>query len=381
MKTTTPDDLRALRAPHESPCVSIYQPTHRHHPDNAQDPIRFRNLMTGAEESLRQKYPNVAVRQLLEPFRALADDGEFWNHTLDGLAVFGSPGTFRVLPFQRRVPELTVVAESFHIKPLLRFLQSADRYQVLCLGRSEARLYEGNRDALDEVDLAEGAPRTITEALGDQLTSPHQTVGSYAGAGSPGMHHGHGGRSDEVGSDTERFFRAVDRAILEHHSRPSGLPLILAALTEHHDVFRRVSHNPFLAAEGVRLDPSALSAERLREEAWKVELPYYLERLTRLVDGFGAARSKRLASGDVSDVAQAAAAGRVGTLLVDADRHVPGSLDATNGRVSFDDLADPEVDDLLDDLAELVLNKGGEVVVVPSDRMPTDSGVAATYRF
>jgi hypothetical protein len=39
------------------------------------------------------------------------------------------------------------------------------------------------------------------------------------------------------------------------------------------------------------------------------------------------------------------------------------------------------VDDLLDDIAELVLRKGGEVVVVPSEKMPTPAGVAAIYRF
>jgi hypothetical protein len=43
------------------------------------------------------------------------------------------------------------------------------------------------------------------------------------------MHHGHGGKKDEADIDAERFFRAIDRAVLEHHSRPSGLPLMLAA--------------------------------------------------------------------------------------------------------------------------------------------------------
>jgi hypothetical protein len=47
----------------------------------------------------------------------------------------------------------------------------------------------------------------------------------------------------------------------------------------------------------------------------------------------------------------------------------------------FRDPAHPEVDDLLDDIAELALKMGGEVVVVPSDRMPGETGVAATYRF
>jgi hypothetical protein len=36
---------------------------------------------------------------------------------------------------------------------------------------------------------------------------------------------------------------------------------------------------------------------------------------------------------------------------------------------------------LIDDLAELVLNKGGQVVVAPAERMPTDTGAAAIYRY
>jgi len=51
------------------------------------------------------------------------------------------------------------------------------------------------------------------------------------------------------------------------------------------------------------------------------------------------------------------------------------------GRISHDAVADPEVDDLLDDVAELVLQKGGQVMVIPAEKMPTDTGLAATYRF
>ncbi|MBI4524097.1 MAG: hypothetical protein HY695_09835, partial [Deltaproteobacteria bacterium] len=210
-----------LDAP-EPPCLSLYQPTHRHHPANLQDPIRFRNLLRAMEESLRRKYMTREVKPLLEPFRAFADDREFWNHTLDGLAVLGAPGLFRVYRLQRPVPELVVVADSFHTKPLMRILQSADRYQVLGLNRQEIKLFEGNRDALDDIELAPGVPRTITEALGDELTEPHLTVASYgAGAAGPAMHHGHGSKKDEVDIDAERFFRAVERAVLEHHSQPS----------------------------------------------------------------------------------------------------------------------------------------------------------------
>jgi hypothetical protein len=36
---------------------------------------------------------------------------------------------------------------------------------------------------------------------------------------------------------------------------------------------------------------------------------------------------------------------------------------------------------VLDDIAELVLKNGGQVVVMPKDRMPTQTGAAAIYRF
>jgi hypothetical protein len=36
---------------------------------------------------------------------------------------------------------------------------------------------------------------------------------------------------------------------------------------------------------------------------------------------------------------------------------------------------------VLDDLGELVVNKGGEIVIVPAERMPTRTGIAAIYRF
>ena len=59
------------------------------------------------------------------------------------------------------------------------------------------------------------------------------------------MHHGHGGKKDEAQIDAERFFRAIDRAVLKHHSQPSGLPLILAALPEHHHLFHRSARTRF----------------------------------------------------------------------------------------------------------------------------------------
>lgn len=374
-------ELMANLSEGEGPRLSIYQRTHRRHPENQQDPIRYRNLLKEAEASLQKEYPACEAEKFLAPFRALAADDDFWNHTLDGLAVLGGVAGFRAVRLPQAVEDLVVVADSFHIKPLRRFLQTVDRFQILTVSRDRVRAFEGNRHVIDEIDLPSDVPQTIEDALGGELTEPRLTVASYGGASGNAMHHGHGGKGDEVDEDTERFFRVVDRAVLEHISRPSGLPLILAALPEHHHTFREVSQNSSLVPERVAINPNALSLDELREAAWTAMKPRYEERISALTDAFGTARAKEHGSCDIAEVGEAAAAGRVKTLLIEADRQIAGRVDPSTGAIETAELSDPNVDDLLDDLGELVEARGGDVYVIPAGDMPTDTGLAATYRY
>ena len=364
------------------PCLSLYQPTHRHHPDSQQDPIRFRNLVKRLEESLRQKYSASDAGPLLQAFYALADDARFWERSRDGLAVLAAPGLLRIYRFQRTVPELGIVADSFHVKPLLRILQSADRYQVLGLSREKVRLYEGNRDVLDELEWSSDAAEALAEALEADTKQANLSIWTHGSdSGRAGVYQSQGSEERAVDSAAERFFRAVDRMVLEHYSRPSGLPLLLASLPQHQGSFRLVSRNPFLMSAGIDTDPNALTLDELRGRTWQIIEPYYLERLAGLVETFGSAQANGLGSDDLAEVAASAVGGRVATLLVEAERHIPGRVDTVSGEIEFDELANPVVDDLLDDIAERVLGTRGQVVIVPAERMPTRSGLAAIYRF
>lgn len=378
MRQFSTHQLLSVLDRHGPPCISLYQFTHRHHPDSLQDPIRYRNLLRQMEGSLRQKYDKRSVRGLLEKFQPLTEDGEFWNHRTDGLAVLAAPDLFEMFELQRPVQENLIVADTFYLKPLLRISQSADRFQILCLTRDRAQLYEGNRDTLDPVDLVD-TPATIAEALGPELTQQHQSVRSASGQ-TP-IYHGVGSRKDEVDADRDRFFRAVDRGVTENHSKPSGLPLLLAALKEYHTPFRNLSRNPHLQTMGVDADPGALSLEELRALAWEQIEPLYLERLSLLLREYELARTRQLGFDDLSEVAAATVAGRVQVLLVEADRQIAGRVDPVLGRIDAGALCDPEIGDVLSDLAATVLRMKGQVIVVPRARMPSDTGVAATCRF
>ncbi len=159
------------------------------------------------------------------------------------------------------------------------------------------------------------------------------------------------------------------------------MPLILAGLAEHHKLFREVSHNPALTQHAIDVNPDAISLAALRDRAWQVMLPNYLERLAGLVEKFGVATAGGHGTDVLTEIAAAASAVRIATLLIEADRVIPGRIDAYSGALIDGDLKNPEMGDLLDDCGERVLKARGDVVIVPAERMPTQTGAAAIYRY
>jgi len=381
------ETMSQLLAKREAPCLSLYQPTHRSFPERQQDPIRFKHLVRELEDSLKQQGRGDQAKALLKPFQDLMNDPDFWNSNRDGLAVFGAVDYFEVFRLQRSVPELAVANDRMHLKPLLRIAQSADRYQILAITLNSVRLFEGNRDGIDEVRLGDGVPKTLEEALGRDLTEKGQTgfPQGYSRASERGdpmqVESGGAGRQDEIDRDRERFFREVDRAILEHHSRKSRLPLILAALPEHQFHFRKLSHNEFMLSEGIESDASLLSQDELRQKSWMVMQPRYIKRLEGFINQYGVSHGQGLATDQLEQIGQATLEGRVATLLVEAERQIPGVVDKQQGKAVAVEDNTATTPDLLDELTIWTLEQGGEVIAVPTDRMPTESGAAAIYRY
>jgi len=380
--------LTELLAFGEQPSLSLYMPTHRTFPERSQDPIRYKNLVRELQSQLEQQHPELDCAPLLEPFHALVEDQDFWNSNRDGIAVFGARDYFKVIAVNHRLPQCAYANSHPYLKPLLRLAQSTERYQVLCLTRNEVWLYEGTSEQLEKVELAEQVPRNQEEALGEDLTSGDQQgfpngFSRSSERGDPMMHESAGGgKQDEINLDRERFFRAVDKAILQYHSQPSGLPMVVVALPENLAVFRAVSHNPNLLAQGIEGDPSRLSLEELRVQCAKFMAHSHADRVVDSLNRYGVAVGQGRAVDRLADIAKAAWESRVALLLVEAERQVPGQLDLDKGRLIIDETGDEQVPDVLDELILAVTRQGGEVVVVPPEHvMPTDTGAAAVCRF
>lgn len=378
MAILTRDRLEPLLQARSGPCVSIYMPTHRHHPAKEQDPIRFKNALKEAERLLSDRNSPAAISALLGPVAALPNDA-FWRHQADGLAILRSPDVLEEFRIPLSVPELVVVAESFHVRPLIRSLNTNVRYFLIALSQNGVEVFQGSADSLTRVEML-GLPGNMVEFAsrrrGRRALSTH-SVG--AGSGLRRIH-ASGGREASVKDDLVSYFRAVDRAVgcaLRHEP----VPVFLAGVEYYVAIYRDVSRLKGLASGAVHGSPDAMTPEELHSRAWPVAEVVLRDNQERALEKYRRAEHRGRSTDRLEDIVKQARRGRVRRLFVALGVRVWGTVDPATGRVHRTDVQQgSHDDDVLDDIAEAVFMYGGEVITLPRDRMPNAQEVAAELR-
>jgi len=380
------DELKELLAVQDVPTASIYLETERSSGAEA-NRLRFRAALEQAEEELSASVSQDRVDQVLDPFRAYLNvEQDFWTYQADGLAAFASPEMHRMYRLPVSFEDLVVVAPTFHTRPLMEYLQAPDRYWVLSISQKEVRLWQGTRSGLTPVDLA-GVPRSLQEALGYEFERDELQFHSPKQGGTPGgtgaIFHGHGVGQDDAKPELKRFFRKVDDGVRELLADEIG-PVILAAVDYYHPLYHEVSRLENLTDEGVTGNVSNWDASRLHDSAWPVVRETVLEKIDGALQLWENAYSNGKGEADLASVARLAVAGRIRLLLTQHGRNVWGRFDRHTGEMEHiregGEDPGPEAVDLLDEVAEVVMEKGGRSLILSEERMPTGTGVAAILR-
>ncbi|MCC6133638.1 MAG: hypothetical protein IT186_27220 [Acidobacteria bacterium] len=380
MRILTRDELQTLLSPHDSPCISIFLPTHKYLPDSEQDPIRFKNLLKEAERLLSDKYSGKDLNDQLSELSSMATP-EFWRERTRGMAVFHAPGFTRTYRLTRPLPELVVVADSFHVKPIIRFLQSNKRFYLLSLSQKSVSLYVGSPASLKIADLS-GLPASLKDVLGiDERREP--AAGALGvGSGRSPVYHGRGTSEINKKEELAAYFRAIDQALWQV-LKDEKAPLFLAGPSYYFPIYREISRYPNVAPVGIEGAFDGTSPDELHSRAWPI-VSSHLETVDdAAIDEYHRLRDRKLASEILTEVAQAAVHGRVRKLFLSEQKRLFGRIDPVTGEVLLHGPQQngPEDDDVLDDLAEAVLKRAGEVFLIEKDRMPRDSAAAAIFRW
>ncbi|MDI6453191.1 hypothetical protein [Peloplasma aerotolerans] len=365
----------------KAPLFSIYQETSRHLTENKRDALVFKNLIKEVEGSLREKYDKKEIKPLMEMFSEIENASTFWSHTYDGIALFASLDECIIYNLKKPISTLAVVSDTFHIKPLIHYFQIAQTYQILDLDAHSFQLFEGTPYHIEKIELSDSIQTTKDEILGTEKTDPYQTHGTYGGSSGKSTFHGHGGKKAEDEIDLERFFRQVDLIIDENISKKSKCPLILLAPTEYHALFLEMSNNLFLEPKAISGSYDTLGKEETKKQIELLNIERLNQKTEKLINQYHQLRPSEKSSDQLIEIISAVIDGRVETLFIELDKIIPGHIDLVNKKMKTKDLANPEIDDILDDLAQYTLEKNGHVYILSKEDMPTESGAAAIYRY
>lgn len=338
-------NLRQLMYPQEGPCVSIYLST-----------TTWRDALPGFVEEIQgrlQRLVGTEVKEAsLKPLRALPQvlaqiekRGDLGRYK--GVGVFRSQSTIGYVLLREPVEEQAVVADSFHLRPLIDWIQESHKYYVMTLTSERVQLYLGTPQVLE----------SLTEYT-------------------PGPEH----RVNRKGAVmTDKFFFTINERL-----RKSGelghCPLILMGSPELVRAYRDVNSYSSVIDEPVGAHFALDNIESLRERILPLIRSWYSEKEATALSEFSKGRDHKRAVDQIEEIARASIKGRVKTLILAKGVHLWGLL--SGGKVAMQDANESlRADDVLDDLAEQVVARGGQVISLDSRRMPTGSPIAAVLHW
>jgi len=386
----TRTDIDALMADTTAPALSLFLPTHVAGREIRQDPIRLRKLLgTARDRLIEQGLRSSDSDSLLKPGQDLVDDGLFWRHQAEGLALFLDSRSQHVLKLPMAVQEEVHVDDRFHIRPLLPALTADGRFLVLTVTAKQARLYEGSRYGLRELDLAE-LPRgtetlfTPQDRLGEPgMRAEDRTVQKPATANAGDAPAYASTPQGLVTNDEVMQYIRQLAGSLDQHLGGTGLPLVLAADERVAGHYLQVNRYPDLVMPPIWLQPDSLSLEALHQHAYALVKPRFDQERLDALDRF------RMLSGDGSDLASAdpdgvvtaAVNGRVDQLFLRDGATCWGRFLGEANRTVTHHTHQQGDRELLEFAAGHVLRRDGRVYSLPADQMPVEAPACATLRY
>lgn len=382
MDSMSLETIMRLAEPAPGLRVSIFLPTQRFGPGSQEaDSTRLKNLLRQAQSALEARGSKTAdAERLLAPARALLDDRPLWLRSRDGLVILLGDDDPHVYQLDIPVPEHFHVGHRFWIRPLLPLVGRDDRYWVLALSQKRVRLLEGDRSTLAEVP-AEHIPASLSDAMQwedfEKASLQFHTGTSGTGGRRPAVFHGTG--ETDVKGEITRFFREIDHGLHEHLGNDHA-PLVLAGVDYLIPLYRDISGCPALLAEAVTGNPDALGDRTLHERSWSIAVEAFgRDGDATLKTVFEAWTSPKVIT-DPAGIRDAAAAGRVSSLLISDDAGWWSGDQSGTGVVRHDGLPGSD-EDLLQAAALNTLGNGGETLLFASERMPHDTKAVALLRY
>lgn len=367
-------------------CLTFYIPVQRVGADTRQGSVILKKMLRKTEELLRERGLRPQnIRQVLAPLEELQEDALFWEHQLQGLALFRNDQGLTVWLLPIEVEELYAVADRHIIRPLLPMLTEDGEFFILALGRGETKLFKCNRMEYEEVNV-EGLPESlkiIYQQYEEEKQLQHYSSSSQSSGGPGSVYHGGSTLKDNEKQRVEEYFRRIDTSLAKAQIDPRT-PLVLACVDYLYPLYKNISRAVRLSDRHISGSPDVSRPEMLLKSAWNIVASHFARPRDKAWQKCLQMQGSGKVISDIRHIFPALSHGRVEALFINSGHQVRGFYSRTTNEVKY---ADPEsddyisADDLLDRAAVMTLQSSGQVFVMEPGTMPSENNCLAVLRY
>ncbi len=341
-------------------CVSLYLPSEEARPH----PVALKSLLKEAEKELvAQGMANKKAEALLKPGYEML--GEVWSLQKSSLAFFAGPDGVRLFPLDFPVEEQLFVQPRYVLKPLFWLDLYSQPFYVLAISLKAARLLDCTAAHQTEVEI-KNAPQGVD-------TTRIVEMAHAAGRTGHAAMQSHATRR-ELQKDIQAYIHQLAKILPR---QMESRPVVLAGVDELTSLYRKshVSEEIPLLEAAIPGNPEETPAEKLRERAWEIVAPIFKgERREALMRLAQSQAHHGNSSVRIEEIVQAAAAGRVETLLLPSAMRVMGQVDPETHQITINSSLDDAID-ILDYVAGDTVSHAGKIHLFEPGTLPRPGAI------
>lgn len=370
MDTTVLEELKGHVG---NPCVSVIIPTHKLSPERTLDELHVTQALKKAGELVINKFgENNIGKELILKLNELASNIDYVHNDL-GIGFYVSPKVSHLVRFPFPVKEKVIVGNSFEIRDIVYLEATLLEYCFFVMNEKELRLFDGTGETLRMYKNTDFPSRYI-----DDYEYERSSLGSSYGYGFKST------EKDKSIVNEQRyvaFLKQADQKMSKYISPHT--PLIISGNSKDIGYFKKItthSNNIIGEIQGNYLHESI---QKLGVFAFQKITEYLNKEEEKLLIRFENAHGKKLAVNGIEDVWKFANDGKGLLLLVEKDYMFKGyTLPNDSTLYTTPPKQQHEIlEDAVDDVMEIVMNKGGKVVVMQEGRLQRFGKIALILRY
>lgn len=358
------NELLKLQSIEDYPLISILMPTNKKNTNGQQEKIRLKNLIQIAEKRLYNEFKNGQVKEVHEKLQKIADEINY-NVNADSFVIFiGKDYKFVYeLPFP--VEERVIIDTTFATRDLVFQLHRSTPYRILVLSDKVCRLLEGTRNNQHEIKN-NGFP--VLNKLPEEYNSGIERTTF---------------RNLPKIEVQKNYFRLVDGEL--KRIDPAGkMPLVLVGVERNISTYKEITKYKGKIIAEVNGNYEWAGVSEIARLGWVEAKIYFGKQRVKVLDEFEEAVGRQGAVTGALECWKLAKEGRGKTLLVEKNYKLPAKID-TSGLELTEIKESAEklkvADDVVDELIELVINKGGDVYFYDNNMLGKYNHVALIARY